>query len=73
MVANKTGAVSGSRNDVALIDPYGKHPLVLCILIKGLHGAGGASPPPADDGLYVAAKDSVAKFSQAFVAQHLQP
>lgn len=33
-IANKTGEITGTRNDVAVIDPYGPAPLVLAILTK---------------------------------------
>jgi beta-lactamase class A len=33
-IANKTGEITGTRNDVAIIDPYGNAPLILTILTK---------------------------------------
>jgi len=35
-IANKTGEITGTRNDVAIIDPYGNAPLILSILTKNL-------------------------------------
>ncbi|HEV8020046.1 MAG TPA: serine hydrolase [Candidatus Lustribacter sp.] len=35
-VANKTGEITGTRNDVAIVDPYGNAPFVLSILTKEL-------------------------------------
>jgi beta-lactamase class A len=35
-IANKTGEITGTRNDVAVIDPYGNTPIVLTILTKHL-------------------------------------
>jgi beta-lactamase class A len=35
-VANKTGEITGTRNDVAIVDPYGNAPFVLAILTKEL-------------------------------------
>ena len=35
-IANKTGEITGTRNDVAVINPYGNTPIVLTILTKGL-------------------------------------
>jgi len=35
-IANKTGEVDGVRNDVAIVDPFGDSPFVLCILTKHL-------------------------------------
>jgi beta-lactamase class A len=35
-IANKTGEITGTRNDIAIIDPYGNTPIVLTILTKGL-------------------------------------
>jgi len=35
-VANKTGEITGTRNDVAIVDPYGNAPLILSILTKEL-------------------------------------
>ena len=36
-VANKTGEIDGVRNDVAIVDPYGDSPYVLCVLTKELN------------------------------------
>ncbi|MBV9148222.1 MAG: serine hydrolase [Candidatus Eremiobacteraeota bacterium] len=33
-IANKTGEVDGVRNDVAIVDPFGDTPFVLCVLTK---------------------------------------
>lgn len=41
-VANKTGEIDGTRNDVAIVDPYGDSPYVLTVLTKGLHDYGDA-------------------------------
>ena len=35
-VANKTGEVDGTRNDIAVIDPFGESPIVLAIMSKDL-------------------------------------
>jgi beta-lactamase class A len=35
-VANKTGEITGTRNDVAIVDPYGDVPFVLTIMTKGI-------------------------------------
>ena len=35
-VANKTGEITGVRNDVAIVDPYGDNPYVIAILTKHL-------------------------------------
>lgn len=35
-VANKTGAVEGFRGDAAVLDPYGRSPLLIVTLVKGL-------------------------------------
>ena len=35
-IANKTGEVTGTRNDVAIIGPYANAPLILAIMTKGL-------------------------------------
>ncbi len=31
-VANKTGEVDGTRNDVAIVEPYGDSPFILAIM-----------------------------------------
>jgi beta-lactamase class A len=36
VVANKTGEIEGTRNDVAVIRPFGESPLVLAIMTKDL-------------------------------------
>lgn len=41
-VANKTGEVDGVRNDVAIVDPFGDSPFVLCILTKHVTDYGSA-------------------------------
>jgi beta-lactamase class A len=41
-VANKTGEVDGVRNDVAIVDPFGDSPFVLCIFTKYLTDYAGA-------------------------------
>ena len=33
-VANKTGEIDGTRNDVAIVDPFGEAPYVLTVLTK---------------------------------------
>jgi beta-lactamase class A len=38
-VANKTGELSGSRSDVAIVDPYGDSPYVIAVYTSGLDGA----------------------------------
>lgn len=39
-VANKTGAIDGTRNDVAIVDPFGNSPFVLAILTKHIDDYG---------------------------------
>lgn len=39
-VANKTGELSRSRSDVAIVDPYGDSPYVLCVYTNGLDSPG---------------------------------
>lgn len=41
-VANKTGELSRSRSDVAIVDPYGDSPFVLTVYTNGLDGPGEA-------------------------------
>ncbi len=41
-VANKTGELSRSRSDVAIVDPYGASPYVLAVYTNGLDGPGEA-------------------------------
>ena len=41
-IANKTGEVDGVRNDVAIVDPFGDSPFVLCVLTKNVTDYGGA-------------------------------
>lgn len=41
-VANKTGAVDGVRNDIAIVDPFGNSPFILAIYTKGLRSYGDA-------------------------------
>jgi beta-lactamase class A len=41
-VANKTGAVDGVRNDIAIVNPFGDSPFVLAIYTKGLTNYAGA-------------------------------
>jgi beta-lactamase class A len=41
-VANKTGELSRSRSDVAIVDPYGNSPYVLAVYTNGLDGPGEA-------------------------------
>jgi beta-lactamase class A len=36
-VANKTGEVEGTRNDIAIIDPFGDSPFVLAIMTRGAY------------------------------------
>jgi beta-lactamase class A len=45
-VANKTGELSRSRSDVAIVDPYGNSPYVLAVYTNGLD-----SPQEAYDGI----------------------
>lgn len=45
-VANKTGELSGSRSDVAIVDPFGDSPYVLAVYTSGL-----GSPNEAYDGI----------------------
>jgi beta-lactamase class A len=35
-IANKTGELDGTRNDVAVIDPFGESPIILSIMSKNL-------------------------------------
>lgn len=35
-VANKTGELDGTRNDIAVIDPFGQSPIILAIMSKNL-------------------------------------
>jgi beta-lactamase class A len=35
-VANKTGEITGTRNDVAIVDPYGNAPVILAIMTKNV-------------------------------------
>jgi beta-lactamase class A len=35
-VANKTGEITGTRNDVAIVQPYGDAPFILAIMTKGI-------------------------------------
>lgn len=35
-VANKTGEIDGTRNDIAIIDPFGESPIILAIMTKDL-------------------------------------
>jgi beta-lactamase class A len=39
-VANKTGAIDGTRNDVAIVNPFGNSPFVLAILTKHIDDYG---------------------------------
>jgi beta-lactamase class A len=41
-VANKTGELSRSRSDVAIVDPFGNSPYVLTVYTNGLDGPGQA-------------------------------
>jgi beta-lactamase class A len=36
-VANKTGEITGTRNDVAIVDPYGTSPWILTIMTKAAY------------------------------------
>jgi beta-lactamase class A len=45
-VANKTGELSRSRSDVAIVDPYGNSPYVIAVYTNGLDG-----PVQAYDGI----------------------
>lgn len=41
-VANKTGEISGARNDVAIVDPFGDSPYVLAVFTDRLDDYSGA-------------------------------
>ena len=41
-VANKTGEIEGSRNDIAIVDPFGTSPYVLAVYSKWLTNNGAA-------------------------------
>jgi beta-lactamase class A len=41
-VANKTGEIEGSRNDIAIVDPFGTSPYVLAVYSKWLTSNGAA-------------------------------
>jgi beta-lactamase class A len=45
-VANKTGELSQSRSDIAIVDPFGDTPYVLAVYTSGL-----GSPQEAYDGI----------------------
>lgn len=36
-IANKTGEITGTRNDVAIVDPYGMSPWILAIMTKAAY------------------------------------
>jgi beta-lactamase class A len=36
-IANKTGEIDGTRNDVAIVDPYGGAPWILTIMTKAAY------------------------------------
>jgi beta-lactamase class A len=36
-LANKTGEITGVRNDVGIVDPYGDSPYIIAVLTKGLN------------------------------------
>jgi beta-lactamase class A len=36
-IANKTGEITGTRNDVAIVDPYGTSPWILAIMTKAAY------------------------------------
>jgi beta-lactamase class A len=36
-VANKTGEIEGTRNDVAIVEPFGDSPFVLAIMTRDAH------------------------------------
>jgi beta-lactamase class A len=40
-VANKTGAIDYTRNDVAIVDPFGNSPFVLAVMTEGVRSYGG--------------------------------
>ena len=42
-IANKTGELTGTRNDVAIVNPFGDAPLVLAILTKDATDYGAAN------------------------------
>ena len=33
-VANKTGEIDGTRNDIAIVEPFGESPLILAVMTK---------------------------------------
>lgn len=41
-VANKTGEIEGTRNDVAIVEPFGESPLILTIMTKDAYDYGAA-------------------------------
>jgi len=41
-VANKTGEITGTRNDIAIVNPFGDAPLILAILTKDVTDYGAA-------------------------------
>lgn len=41
-IANKTGELTGTRNDVAIVNPFGNNPLILAILTKDVTDYGAA-------------------------------
>jgi beta-lactamase class A len=57
-VANKTGEITGTRNDVAIVDPYGNAPFVLAILTKELTD-------------YDAAADAIHRITRAVYRENL--
>jgi beta-lactamase class A len=36
-VANKTGEIEGTRNDIAIVEPFGDSPFVLAVMTENLH------------------------------------
>jgi beta-lactamase class A len=57
-VANKTGEITGTRNDVAVVNPYGNAPFVLAILTKELTD-------------YAAANDAIHQIAHAVYGANL--
>ncbi len=39
-VANKTGEIEGTRNDIAIVEPFGESPLILAIMTKDAYDYG---------------------------------
>ena len=54
-VANKTGEITGTRNDVAIVGPFGDSPLILAVMTKDVAGN-------------AAADDAIARIARAVYA-----